>query len=150
MDRSLWLSLLLVALSMALVITGRTAMDVAQTAHASALVAEIDGLAGAPAATDLAERVTESAGCIYGFRPPVRSCWYVWAEPTRADYLRVVAERVRADAMREAALFGLVAVVLWAAVAITAWKATRPRPPYRPPRIVRSVRVDPPPRRLVP
>ena len=95
MDRSLWLSLLFVALSLALVLSGRAFLDISQTLRGANLVAQIERLDGQPSTVELADTVTEAAGCIRGLRPRVRSCWYAWADPSRPDYLRVVAVRVR-------------------------------------------------------
>ena len=117
--------------SLALVVTGRAFLDIRQTLHGAELVAEIDSLGGQPSSVELADRVTEAAGCIRGFRPTVRSCWYAWADPSKPDYLCVVAERVRADAAREAMLFSGSAIVLWILVLLTVWKASRPQPTYR-------------------
>ncbi len=133
MDRSFWLSILLLALSLSLVTSGRAILEAADGLQGDALVAEIDALGGQPSSLELAERVTEAAGCIRGFRPEVRSCWYVWAEPSRPDYLRVVAERVRDDGTGAAVRWAALAVPLWLLVVLAAWKATRPKRPYRPP-----------------
>jgi hypothetical protein len=151
MDRSFWLTLLFVVLSVALVVSGRAYLDVSEAIHGANLVAEIDDLGGQPSNVELADRVTEAAGCIRGFRPSVRSCWYAWADPSRPDYLRVVAERVRSDATSEARLFSGFAIVLWLLVILTAWKTTRPRPTFRDQlRRATATAKESPPGRLTP
>jgi hypothetical protein len=132
-DRSFWLSLLLLLLAVTLVMSGRAVIEAAKGLQGEALVAEIDALAGRPSSLELAERVTEAAGCVRGFRPEVRSCWWAWAQPERPDYLRVVAERVRADGTGEAVRWSTLAFPLWLLAMVAAWKATRPTSPYRPP-----------------
>jgi hypothetical protein len=132
-DRSFWLSMLVLLLAVALVMTGRAVLEAARGLQGEALLVEIEVLEGRPSSVELAERVTEAAGCVRGFRPEVRSCWYAWAEPTRPDYLRVVAERVRADGTGEAIRWSALAFPLWVVAAVAAWKATRPKRPYRPP-----------------
>ena len=118
-DRSFWLSILVLLLAVTLVMTGRAVLEAAKGLQGEALLAEIEVLAGRPSSVELAERVTEAAGCVRGFRPEVRSCWYAWAEPTRPDYLRVVAERVRADGTGEA--------IRWSALAsrFGSWQPSR-------------------------
>ncbi len=149
MDRSFWISILLLALSLALVLSGRAILEANHGLHGEALLAEIDALEGRPSSVALADRVTEAAGCIRGFRPEVRSCWYVWAEPSRPDYLRVVAQRVRDDGGGEATRWTLAALPFWLLAGISAWKATRPKRAYRPRPIMPSGREEQPPRRLV-
>lgn len=149
MDRSFWLSILLLVLSLALVLSGRAVLEAAKGRQGGALLAEIDALAGQPSSVALAHRVTEAAGCIRGFRPGVRSCWYVWAEPSRPDYLRVVAERVRSDGTDAAIRWSALALPLWLVVVFAAWKTTRPRRPYRPPPLAPPVTAERPPGRLM-
>jgi hypothetical protein len=132
-DRSFWLSILLLVLALTLVLSGRAAIEAAKGLEGEALLAELDTLAGRASSVELADRVTEAAGCVRGFRPEVRSCWYAWAEPTRPDYLRVVAERVRSDGTGEAIRWSALALPLWVAAALAAWKVTRPRGQMRPP-----------------
>jgi hypothetical protein len=129
MDRSFWLSILLVVL----VLSGRAALEAAKGLEGEALLAELDALDGGASSVELADRVTEAAGCVRGFRPEVRSCWYAWAEPSRFDYLHVVAERVRSDGIGEAIRWSALAIPLWLAAALSAWKVTRPRGQMRPP-----------------
>ncbi len=148
MDRSFWLSILLLALSLAFVLSGRAILEAADGFHGEALLAEIDELEGRPSSVALADRVTEAAGCIRGFRPEVRSCWYVWAEPSRPDYLRVVAQRVRDDGVGEAIRWTVVALPFWLLAGISAWKATRPKRAYRPPAVTPSSLEERPPRSL--
>ena len=126
MDRSFWLSILLLVLSMTLVMSGRAALEAVKSREGEALLAEIEALAGRPASVELADRVTEAAGCVRGFRPEVRSCWYAWAEPERPDYLRVVAERVRSDGTGEAIRWAALALPLWLVASVAAWKVLRP------------------------
>ena len=123
MARSVWLSLLFVMLSLALVVTGRAFLDIRQTLHGSDLIAQIESLDGGPSSVQLADRVSEAAGCVRGFRAEVRSCRYVGADPSRPDHPMVVADRVRADAIREARLLTSFALVLWVLVALTTWRS---------------------------
>jgi hypothetical protein len=125
-DRSFWLSILLLVLSMTLVMSGRAALEAVKSREGEALLAEIEALAGRPASVELADRVTEAAGCVRGLRPEVRSCWYAWAEPERPDYLRVVAERVRSDGTGEAIRWAALALPLWLVAGVAAWKVARP------------------------
>ena len=149
MDRTLWLSFLALGLAMALVFTGRAALDSSKSLAATALVAEIERLDGAPASIELSERVTDAAGCLYGFRPPLRSCWYVWAQPSRPDYLMVVAERVRSDATGSVVPWAAGALAFWLLVIVTAWKARRPTPPIQRLPIPKPASAQTPPRRLM-
>ncbi len=150
MDRAFWLSLMLVALSIALVTTGRALMDSSESLGSASLLAEIDALEGRPSSLELADRVTESAGCIRGLQPELRSCWYVWAVPSRPDYLRVVAARVNADSTASAVAWGAISIIAWVFMALTAWKAYRRRPPARPRAVPPRMAAKPPPGRLVP
>jgi hypothetical protein len=150
MDRSFWISLLVLLLAVTLLMSGRAVREAAKGLQGEALLSEIEALAGGPSSVELAERVTESAGCVRGSRPEVRSCWYVWAEPGRADYLRVVAERVRADGTGAAIRWSALAFPLWMVAVIAAWKATRPKRPYRPPPVSAPVKAQRSGGRLLP
>jgi len=150
MDRSFWLSLMAVGLAIALLLTGRAALDTAKAVEGSRLVAEIESLEGAPSSVELSTRVTDAAGCIYGFRPRVRSCWYVWADPSRPDYLMVVAQRVRSDATGSAVSWAAGAFVFWLMAIITAWGARRPTPRVRLHPIQPPITPERPPGRLMP
>ena len=150
MDRSFWLSLMAVGLAVALLLTGRAAIDAVKAVEGSRLVAEIESLEGAPSSVELATRVTDAADCIYGFRPRVRSCWYVWADPSRPDYLMVVAERVRSDATGSAVSWAAGAFGFWLMAVITAWGARRPKRPFRLRSTSPPARIARPPGRLTP
>ena len=150
MDRSVWLSILLVLLAVAFVVSGRVAMDAAKGYAAHQQLGEIEALAGAPPSPELAERVTATAGCVYGFRPPVRACWYVWADPSEPAYLAGVATRVRSEATTSAVAWGAGALLTWGLALLSAWKASRPRRPYRPVTLARHVAAHPPGGRLTP
>jgi hypothetical protein len=150
MDRSFWLSLLVLLLAVTLVVSGRAVLEAAKGLQGEALLSEIEALAGRPSSLELADRVTESAGCVRGFRPEVRSCWYAWAEPRRPDYLRVVAERVRADGSGEAVRWSALAMPLWVMAALAAWQATRPKRRYRPRPLSAPVTTQQPGGRLLP
>ena len=150
MDRSLWLSLLAVGLVIALLFTGRMALDARETVTAAGLITEIEGLEGAPASADLAERTTEAAGCLYGFRPRVHSCWYVWAAPTRADYLMVVAERAYSDSEGSTIGWATGSLPFWLLAAFAAWKAIRMPRPTRPSAMAPTVEPTRPAGRLMP
>ena len=132
MDRSLWLSLLAVGLSLAVLFTVRAVVDGQRSLHATSLIARIEALKGGPSTQELAEEVNGAAGCIYGNRPEVRSCWYVWQAPTRADYQMVVAERVLTDSTGSAISWALGSAPFWVLAGFSAWKATRPKLKFRP------------------
>ena len=70
MDRTLWLSLMVLGLGIAVLLTGRAVMDGTTYLRGVSLAAEIQRLDGAPSSQDLADRTTEAAGCIYGNRSP--------------------------------------------------------------------------------
>lgn len=150
MDRSFWFSILLLVLSVALVVSGRAYLEASKGMQGEALLAEIEALRGQPSNVELADRVTEAAGCVRGFRPEVRSCWYAWAEPSRPDYLRVVAERTRADGTNAATHWFVLALPLWLLAIFALWKATRPRQPFRPAPLTKALPADRPHGRLTP
>ncbi len=147
MDRSFWLSILLLVLALTLVLSGRAAIEAAKGLEGEALLAELDALAGQASSVELADRVTEAAGCVRGFRPEIRSCWYAWAEPSRPDYLRVVAERIRSDGTGEALRWSALALPLWIAAVLAAWRVTRPRRQMRPPSAATAMPNQRPPGR---
>jgi len=153
MDRSLWLSLLALGLGIAVLLSLRAVSDGSDYLRGAALAAEIESLQGAPSSKDLADRTTEAAGCVYGNRPRVRTCWYAWAHPERPEYLALIAERVKADSGGSALGYLSGAVPFWLLVVVAAWKATRPRAEFRP-SLMRPTppRVEPPQRhgRMVP
>lgn len=153
MDRSLWLSLLALGLGIAVLLSFRAALDGGNYLRGAALAAEIESLQGAPSSQDLTERTTEAAGCVYGNQPRVRTCWYAWAHPERPEYLAVIAERVKADSGGSALGHLSGAIPFWLLVVVAAWKASRPRPGFRP-SLMRPTppRVEPPRRhgRMVP
>jgi hypothetical protein len=132
MDRSLWLSLMAVGLSLAVLFTVRAVLDAERAVHAADIKARIEALDGGPSTEALAEEVNEAAGCIYGNRPEIRTCWYVWQAPTRADYQLVVAERVLADSTSSAVSWALGSLPFWLLAGFSGWKATRPRQKFRP------------------
>jgi len=144
MDRSLWLSLLALGLGIAVLLTSRAALDGEVYLRGTSLAAEIESLQGAPSSQDLADRTTEAAGCIYGNQPRVRTCWYAWAHPERAEYLAVIAERVKADSGGSALGYLFGAIPFWLLVVFSAWKATRSRAVFRPSLMRPPPRVEPP------
>ena len=132
-------------LGIAVLLTGRAAMDGGVYFEGVSLAAEIEGLDGTPSSQDLADRTTEAAGCIYGDRPRVRTCWYVWAHPERPQYLAVIAERIKADSGGSALGYLAGATPFWLLVLFAAWRATRARPKIRP-----GLMPPPPPPRAEP
>jgi hypothetical protein len=121
-------------------------MDGADYLNGVNLAAEIERLDGAPSTRELADRVTEAAGCIYGNRPRVRTCWYAWAHPEEPRFLALIAERVQADSGGSALGYLLGALPFWLLALFGAWKATRPSRPLRPSlQAHASRRLDPPP-----
>lgn len=145
MDRSLWLSLMALGLGIAVLLTGRALMDGLDYVNGVALTAEIERLEGAPSTQELADRVTEAAGCIYGDRPRVRTCWYAWAHPEEPRFLALIAERVQADSGGSALGYSLGALPFWLLALFSAWKASRPSRTLRPSLLTESSqRVDPP------
>lgn len=153
MDRSSWLSLLVLGLGLALLLTARAATDGMVYLEGAALAAEIEQLDGAPSSKDLADRTTGAAGCIYGDRPRVRTCWYAWAHPERPEYLAVIAERVQNDSGGSALGYFSAALPFWVLALFAAWKSTRQRQPLRPSLAKSQVGPPRPPRphgRLIP
>jgi hypothetical protein len=142
MDRTFWLSLVAVGLAMALVLGSRAIMDAATYANGAALAAEIERLDGAPSSQELADRVTAAAGCIYGFRPRVHTCWYVWAHPERPAYLAVIAQRVQDDAGGSALGYGVASLPFWLLALLGAWRASKRPQVFRPSLL--QPRVEPP------
>jgi hypothetical protein len=134
MDRSLWLSLMAVGLVLALLFTVRAAVDAGLGLHAASLIEQIEAFEGGPSTEELGEAVNAAAGCIYGNRPRIRSCWYVWQAPTRGDYQLVVGERVLADASSSAVSWALGSLPFWIIALFAAWKATRRPVPFKPAR----------------
>lgn len=131
-DRSLWLSLMAVGLAIGVLVSLRAVDDASSYILGHELASEIASLGGEPSSEDLMTRTTESAGCLYGFRPPLATCWYAWAHPERPEYLALIAERVQADSGGSALAHLFIALPFWALAAFSLWKATRRRPPYRP------------------
>jgi hypothetical protein len=132
MDRSFWLSLVALGLGIALLLTGRAVMDGVVYLQGVSLAAEIESLDGAPSSKELADRTTEAAGCIYGNRPRVRTCWYAWAHPERPEYLAVIAQRVQDDSGGSALGYLLGALPFWLLAIFAAWRSTRPVTRIRP------------------
>lgn len=127
MSRSGWLSLMLVALSFAVVATGRVVMELDRVSLGSALVAEVDALPAGPPPSELSLRVTDAAGCYPRLVPPDKACLYVWGHPTRTDYVRLVAARIRDKGSGEAFRWGAAAAAFWALTAVLGWRALGPR-----------------------
>jgi len=127
MDRSFWLSLMALGLAVGTLLGLRVADDTSSYLLGRALAVEIEQLKGAPSSEDLATRTTEAAGCIYGFQPPVRSCWYAWAHPERPQYLALIAQRIQDDAGGSALGYLSVALPFWLLAAFSARQAMRPR-----------------------
>lgn len=127
MSRSAWLTLALVAFSVAAVATGRIAVEMDRVALGTGLVAEVQALAGSPPPPELSLRVTDAAGCYPRLVAPDKACLYVWGHPTRADYVALVAARIRDKGSGEATRWGIVAGIFWVLTALTAWRAARPR-----------------------
>lgn len=150
MDRSIWLSLLALGLGVALLLGARAATDGADYLHGASLAAEIEALAGAPSDHDLMTRTTEAAGCQYGFQPPVRTCWYAWAQPERPEFLAIIAQRVMNDSGGSALGYALAALPFALLALFASWKATRKPPVFRPSLLAkeRSIKPTPTPGRL--
>jgi hypothetical protein len=147
MSRLSWLSLAIVALSIAIVLTGRAALESDRVSMGTRLVAEVDALAGATPPAELSTRVTAAAECYPRLVPPDKACLYVWAYPSRADYLRLVASRLQGSATTAAVLWGIVAAIFWVVAGVLTWKAMRsgdPRAARR--RLQQAPRVRPPSR----
>jgi hypothetical protein len=142
MDRSFWLSLMVLGLCIAVLLSLRAATDGVVYLQGAALATEIEALNGAPSSDDLMTRTTEAAGCLYGNRPPVFTCWYAWAHPERSEYLALIAERVRADSGGSALGYLGGALPFWLLALFSGWKATRPSSTFR--HKFMTPRVDPP------
>jgi hypothetical protein len=112
--------------------TVRAVLDAEGALQAADIKARLEALEGGPSTEALAKEVNDAAGCIYGNRPEIRSCWYVWQAPTRADYQLVVAERVLADSTGSAVSWALGCLPFWLLAGFSGWKATRPRQRFRP------------------
>lgn len=138
MDRSIWLSLLALGLGVTLLLGARAATDGADYFLGASLAAEIQALDGAPSDRDLMIRTTEAAGCLYGFQPPVRTCWYAWAEPERPEFLAIIAQRVMDDSGGSALGYAFFALPFALLALLAAWKATRKRPVFRPSALARQ------------
>jgi hypothetical protein len=126
MSRSAWLTLVLVAVSVAALASGRVAIEMERVTLGAGLVAEVQALAGKPPPPELSQRVTDAAGCYPRLVPPDKACLYVWGHPTRADYVELVAARIRDKGSGEATRWGIAAGVFWILAAMTAWQAVRP------------------------
>ena len=96
------------------------------------LSAEIEALQGAPSSNDLMTRTTEAAGCEYGFQPPVRTCWYAWAEPQDPRFLAIIAQRVMDDSGGSALGYGLAALPFASLALFAGWRASRKPVVFRP------------------
>mgnify|MGYP001811990623 FL=1 len=145
MDRSIWLSLLALGLGVAMLLGARAALDGADSFRGASLAAEIDALAGAPSSEELMTRTTEAAGCLYGFQPPIFTCWYAWAQPERPEFLAIIAQRVMDDS-GGSALGYLVAALPFALLSLfAAWKAMHKPPAFRPSLLAKQSRLEPPP-----
>ncbi|MEX1333811.1 MAG: hypothetical protein AB1Z66_00760, partial [Candidatus Limnocylindrales bacterium] len=133
-----------------LLLGGRAIMDGADYLRGASLAAEIEALAGAPSNEDLMTRTTEAAGCLYGIQPPVRTCWYAWAEPERPDFLAIIAQRVMDDSGGSALAYALGALPFASMVMLAGWKATRAPQVLRPSLLAkqRAVKPTPTPGRL--
>ena len=150
MDRSIWLSLMALGLSIGVLLTGRALLDSVDYLRGVTLGAEIAALDGAPSDEDLMTRTTEAAGCIYGNQPRVRTCWYAWAHPERPEYLALIAERVQADSGGSVIGYFLGALPFWVLAIFAGWKSTRPVPEFRPSLMAPRVESRPPQGRMVP
>jgi hypothetical protein len=145
MDRSLWLSLMALGLGLGLLLGIRAGMDGADYLRGAGLATEIQALQGAPSTEELMTRTTEAAGCLYGFQPPVRTCWYAWAEPERADFLAIIAQRIMNDSGGSALGYGIAALPFLVLALFSGWKATRKRPVFKPSLLAQQAKVERPP-----
>ena len=144
MDRSIWLSLLALGLGVTLILGARAWLDASDYVLGASLAAEIEALQGAPSSDELMTRTTEAAGCLYGFQPPVRTCWYAWAEPQNPVFLEIIAQRVMSDS-GGSALGYLLAALPFALMALFAgWKATRKPKVFRPSLLAQRTAVEAP------
>ena len=144
MDRSLWLSLMALGLGIGLLLGIRAGMDGADYLRGASLATEIQALQGAPSTAELMTRTTEAAGCLYGIQPPVRTCWYAWAEPERADFLAIIAQRIMDDSGGSALGYGIAALPFLLLALFSGWKATRKQPVFRPSLLVKQQALEPP------
>jgi len=129
----------------AVLLSGRALLDGADYVNGVNLAAEVRRLDGAASSQDLADRVTEAAGCIYGNRPPVRTCWYAWAHPEDPRFLAIIAQRVQDDSGGSALSYLLWSLPFWMLALVAGWKASRPAKPFRPRLEARPTRpLDPP------
>lgn len=144
MDRSIWLSLLALGLGVGLLLGIRAGMDGADYFHGASLAAEIRALDGAPSSHELMTQTTEGAGCLYGIQPPVRTCWYAWAEPENPAFLAIIAQRIMDDSGGSALGYGFAALPFLALALLSAWKATRQQPVFRPSLLAQQQSLKPP------
>lgn len=132
-------------LGIAVLLSGRALLDGMDYMNGVNLAAEVQRLDGAASSQDLAHRVTEAAGCIYGNRPPVRTCWYAWAHPEDPRFLAIIAQRVQDDSGGSALSYLLWSLPFWVLAAVSGWKASRPTKPFRPSLVAHPTRpLDPP------
>jgi hypothetical protein len=129
MSRLTLLSLAIVAFSIAILLTGRAAIESDRVAQSAGLLAEVDALAGQPPSAQLSKRVTDAAQCYPRMTAPDKACLYVWSFPDRTDYLRLVAWRLNDRATQAAILWGVVAVGFWILTVVLIWKAIRWKDP---------------------
>lgn len=140
----MWLSLMAVGLGVALLLTGRAFLDGLDYVNGANLAEEVQRLDGQPSTKELADRVTEAAGCIYGNRPTIHTCWYAWADPEQPRFLTIIAERMKADAGGSALGYLFAALPFWLLAVFSIWKASRPVRPLRPSELPPRVPVEPP------
>jgi hypothetical protein len=127
MSRSAWLMLALLTLSVAAVASGRVMIELDRVTLGAGLVAEVEALAGGAPPAALSQRVTDAALCYPRLVPPDKACLYVWSHPDRADYVGLVAARIRDKGSGEATRWGVAAGVFWVLTALMAWRAVRPQ-----------------------
>lgn len=144
MDRSIWLSFLALGLGVTLILGARAWLDGSDYILGASLAAEIEALQGAPSDEDLMTRTTEAAGCLYGTRPPVRTCWYAWAEPERPEFLAIIAQRVMDDSGGSALGYASAALPFALLALFAGWKATRTPQVFRPSLLAKQARIEPP------
>lgn len=145
MDRSIWLSLLALGLGIALLLGARVWLDGSDYLLGASLAAEIEALDGAPSDEDLMTRTTEAAGCLYGFQPPVRTCWYAWAEPQEPRFLAIIAQRVMNDAGGSALGYAVAALPFVLLALLASWKSTRTPHVFRPSLMAKQDTLKAPP-----
>jgi hypothetical protein len=141
---------MVLGLGVAVLLSGRAVLDGLDYVTGVNLAAEIERLDGAPSSQDLATRTTEAAGCIYGDRPRVRTCWYAWAHPERPEFLAIIAERIQADSGGSALGYLFGSLPFWVLALFAAWRATRPQKPFRPSLMAPPPKPPPPHGRLMP